>query len=109
MEEMQTSAQLPEPDAQWRHLVDERLERGDQNFDELRVEMQSNTEITREIRDIVLMGRTVFRAFSGLGKALVWCWALIYRVVRVGGVVAAACTAVWAFIYALTHGGQPPK
>lgn len=113
MDEIQASAQDrpdPEPDAAWRKSVEERFRVGDRLFKSLRSEMKANTEITSEIRDVVLTGKSLFKFAARVGRFFVWCGHALYAVMRVGGVIAAAGTAIWAAVWAATHGGSaPPK
>ena len=124
MDEMQASAQTPTPGhagpeqadleadrqewREWRNSVDFRFSIGDRQFTRLRKEMKGNTEITSEIRDIVQMGKSFFKFMQGVAKVLGWCWSQLFRLVKVGGTVAAAAAAIWAFVQALKT-GAPPK
>lgn len=122
MDELQTSAQAP-ADEEWRRLIEARLaagdlrfKTGDQQFSRIRnqlaengKELQRNTEVTNEIRDIVLQGKAFFKGMQRIGKFFAWCWSLLYRLIRIGGVIGAAGAAIWAGIYMLLHNGAPPK
>lgn len=81
---------MPTPDTEWAQLTEERLARLEHNIAE-------NTEITREVRDVVNTGRALFRFAEGFGRFLGWT-------ARVAG----AGAALWAVFYAATHGGKPP-
>ena len=81
---------MPAPDTDWVQLTEDRLKR-------LEGGIAENTEITREVRDIVQTGRALFRFGEGFGRFVGWA-------ARVAG----AGAAIWAIVYAATHGGKPP-
>jgi hypothetical protein len=89
--------------------IHQRLDKGSDRMTRIEGNLAANTEITREIRDIVLMGRTFFRGLRGAGRALTWVWGWLYPTLRAGVVVATAVSAIGAAIYSITHGGQPPQ
>jgi hypothetical protein len=86
-------------------LIHDRLEKGDQRMGRIeqsqalaKQAIDDNTEITSEIRDLITSVKTGFKVLGGLGIAAKWVAA-----------IAGAASAVWALIYAATHGGQLPK
>lgn len=78
--------------------IEAQLVDGSKRMDRMQEELTSNTEVTREIRDILAMGRTGLKVLGGLGTFAKW----------LGG-IAGACAAIWSFFYMLTHGGPPNK
>jgi len=75
-----------------------RLDKGSDRMDRMQTELNANTEITREVRDLMNAARVGFKVLGGLGTAAKWIAA-----------IASAAAAVWGLIYAATHGGQMPK
>lgn len=78
--------------------IEERLDRGSQRMDLIDESLKENTELTREIRDLIAAARLGFKVLGGLGMVFKWI-----------GTVATAGLAMWAAIYAITHNGVPPK
>lgn len=73
--------------------INARLEQGDRRMDAIQNELSANTEITRDIRDLMSAARVGFKVLGTLGLVAKWfTW--------VTGAVAAA--------WALFHHGQPP-
>lgn len=100
---------------EWRRTADHRFSIGDRQFTRIRKqlaetgeELQRNTEVTSEIREIVLMGKAFFSGMQRIAKAFAWCWRWLYKLIRLAGIVAGAGAAIWGFIYMLTHKGAPP-
>ncbi|MDP4300335.1 hypothetical protein [Leptothrix discophora] len=69
----------------------------EQRLDRLEQLHASSAADTAEIRSILEAARGFFRVTGWIG-----------RLVTVVGKLAAAGMAIWAVIYALTHGGRPP-
>lgn len=65
---------------------------------EMHGELLSNSATTSEIRDLMQAARVGFRVLGGLGVAAKWL-----------GTIAAAGVAIYAALYAITHGGATPK
>lgn len=83
--------------------IDERLDKGSERMDDMQRELKANTEVTKEVKELLELGRTGFKVLGWLGKAIV-------VTVRVAGYVGAAAVALYSAWYAITHGGQlPPK
>lgn len=78
--------------------IEERLNIGHARMDALESAVQRNTELTQDILSIMDTAKAGFRALGWLGVGVRW----------LGG-LAAAGVAIYAAIYAITHGGQPPK
>ena len=77
--------------------IDQRLARGDTRMANIEVELASNTEVTREVRDLMTAARVGFRVLGGLGTAAKWV-----------GILATASAAVYTAVQTLLHSGQPP-
>jgi hypothetical protein len=56
----------------------------------LETAVAENTELTRDVRDMLTAGRVMVKA------------------AKVAGAVAAAGSALWVAFYQVTHGGHPP-
>lgn len=79
--------------------IEDRLERGSERMDLLDAELDRNTELTQEIRDIMAAARVGFKVLGGLGTVAKWI-----------GTIAGAGVALYSLWYAITHGGAtPPK
>ena len=69
------------------------------SIDLMRRELALNTATTEQVRDLLDVGRSGLRVLGWLGAVARWL-----------GYVASGIAAVWAAIYAITHGGHlPPK
>ena len=64
--------------------------------------VQYNTSVTEEIAEIITTARSFFRFLGWIGRT-------VTRFARPLGILAAAATAVYVFVYQLLHGGQLPK
>jgi len=71
--------------------MEERLARGDSRMGAIERDIRDNTEATREVLEIVLMGKSFFRVLGHVGTAIKWI-----------STTAAACAALWAI---WTHRG----
>lgn len=76
---------------QFAETVPGRLEDIQCRVEALEKAMNENTEITRDVRDMLVAGRVLVKA------------------AKVAGVVAAAGSAMWVAGYQIMHGGQAPK
>lgn len=77
--------------------IETRLDRGSERMASIEADLRANTEVTREVRDLMEMGRALFRLADLMGRGAKW----------LGG-IAAAIVAIWGAIYTATHGGKPP-
>ncbi|QOR55198.1 MAG: hypothetical protein SHS37scaffold296_15 [Burkholderiales phage 68_11] len=83
-----------------------RLDRGAEKMDAqgdaicaMRAELAANTATTNEVRELLNVGKSGLKVLGWLGAAGKWL-----------GTLATAGVAIYAFLYALGHGGQlPPK
>jgi hypothetical protein len=85
--------------------IEARLEEGreimmghDEQLKLIRQELQENTDVTTDIRDLMSAGKTGLKVLGWIGVAAKWVAS-----------IALAITAVWGVIYTITHGGTPPK
>jgi hypothetical protein len=76
--------------------IEHRLGMGDERMASIERELASNTEVTREIRDLMTAARVGFRVLGGLGTAAKW----------LGG-LATAGLAIWALWQSIRHGTPP--
>lgn len=121
MDELQTSARHPARDAlpvtrSDLRVIHKRFDKGsermktqDDKIAALTKSQDENNAMTREVLEIVEMGRSVFRFFEKLGRAMRWIGRKLYWLARVGGVVAAGVMAIYGLVNLLLHGGSPPK
>lgn len=77
--------------------IDQRLARGDARMASIEVELASNTDVTREIRDLMTAARVGFRVLGGLGTAVKWM-----------SILATAGAAIYTALLTLLHSSQPP-
>jgi hypothetical protein len=80
----------------WMASIEQRLAAGDTRMAGIERELASNTEVTREIRDLMTAARVGFRVLGGLGTAAKWV-----------GMLATAGLAIWAAAQAILHGTPP--
>lgn len=73
------------------------LVKGDSRMGQLETELQTNSQVTGEVRDILTTAKGAFRFFGLVGVVIKW----------VGG-LATAAVALYTVIYMATHGGKPP-
>lgn len=76
--------------------IESQLARGAERMAALERELRDNTTVTREVRELMELGRNGFKVLGWLGVAAKWV-----------GSLAAAAAAVWALVYAAMH-GKPP-
>jgi hypothetical protein len=77
--------------------IEAQLAKGGRRMEAIERELRDNTSVTREVRELMELGRSGFKVLGWLGVAAKWV-----------GSLAAAAAAVWALVYAATHGGKPP-
>lgn len=77
--------------------IETRLDRGSERMACIEADLRANTEVTREVRDLMEMGRALFRLADLMGRGAKW----------LSG-IAAAVVAIWGAIYTATHGVKPP-
>jgi hypothetical protein len=77
--------------------IDQRLARGDARMAAIEAALASNTDLTREIRDLMDAARLGLRMLGGMGQVAKWL-----------GMVAAAAVSIYTAVYMIKHGGQPP-
>lgn len=74
--------------------VDRRLKSGKERMDAIEASIAENTRITKEIKEILDLGKSFFTILGYIGKVAKW-------IAAIGSGIAVA--------YALTHGQLPPK
>lgn len=74
-----------------------RLDRGDERMTRIEDRITENTDLTRDIRDLMDAGRAGLRVLEWIGTAAKWL-----------GLIASACMGVYAVAWTATHGGRPP-
>ena len=77
--------------------IEAQLAKGAERMTAIERELRDNTTVTREVRELMELGRNGFKVLGWLGIAAKWV-----------GSLAAAAAAVWALVYAAMHGGKPP-
>lgn len=75
-----------------------RLNCGDARMTRIEARIEENTDLTRDIRNLMDAGRAGLRVLEWLGKAARWA-----------GILATACMAIYVAIYTITHDGRPPQ
>ena len=105
----------PATESEWREYIERRFAHGDARMTSIEDSIAANTKLTKEsidivsdVRDIVLLGRSVFSALGKIGAAGAWCWKWISKLIRASAAIALAYTAVRAAIWAWKTGGPPP-
>jgi len=83
---------------EWQRQITSRLDAGSKRMKAIEAEVALNTEITAEIRDLILAAKVGFKVLGGLGLAAKWL-----------GYVAAAAVSIWTAYQSFKAGGPPPK
>jgi uncharacterized protein (DUF697 family) len=60
--------------------------------------MRRNTELTQEIRDVMVAAKVGFKVLGGIATVIKWV-----------GMVAGAAVAIYSAVYIALHGGTPPR
>lgn len=74
-----------------------RLDSGARRMNAMQTELTANTQVTKEVRDILDAVRSGLRVLGGLGTLALWA-----------GKVASAIAGVAALWHLITTGGKPP-
>ena len=90
-------------------VIERRLQGGTERIDALTNEVLENTRITQEVRQLTQEIRDLFEMGKTGMRVLDWISRAITKLVRWAGWMAGAGLAIWAALYALFHGGLPPK
>ena len=104
---------LEQQSADWAEMarrIDERFAAGSRRMDGLQGQLtamsgdlQANTTVTTEVRDILTLGKNGFKVLGWLGSGVIWT-------AKAVGALSAAGLAVYSAWYAFAHGGTlPPK
>ena len=78
--------------------IERQLQDGKERMDAMQIELSANTTITREIREILDVGRSGLKVLGGLAAVARWV-----------GALAVAIGSVWGLIYGARHGVPPGK
>lgn len=76
--------------------IERRLQRGSERMSDIEADVAENTAITREVRDLLQLGRNGLRILGALGTGAKWLASLI-----------AACGAAWGVLTAARPGVPP--
>jgi hypothetical protein len=76
--------------------IEAQMAKGAERMEAIERELRDNTQVTREVRELMVLGRNGFKVLGWFGIAAKWV-----------GSLAAAVAAVWALVYAALH-GKPP-
>lgn len=90
--------------------IDNRLRSGDQRMSEMQADQQlvqgelaANTEVTSEVRDLLVTIRTGAKAMSILGSVITWT-------IKAVGAIAVAVGSIWGAYQVISGGATfPPK
>lgn len=77
--------------------INDRLNRGSERMSSIETELRSNTDTTRDVRELMELGRNGFKVLGHIGTAVKW----------LGG-IAAALVACWS-LYQAWKNGTPPS
>lgn len=66
---------------------------------------RANSDMTRDVHEMLLAWRAGMNALAKFGRGLAWVGIWVLKILKVGGAIAAAVYAIWLLIYAYTHGG----
>lgn len=78
--------------------IEDRLDRGSDRMKAIEIELHENTKTTKEVRELLELGRNGFKVLGYLGTAAKWVTA-----------IAAAVAAVWTLYLTFKNGGPPPS
>lgn len=79
-------------------IIERQLIQGAKRMDSLESSVKQNTELTQEIRDVMVAAKVGFRVLGGVGTMVKWF-----------GVIAAGALSIYVAVYAALHGGHPPR
>jgi hypothetical protein len=88
--------------------IEKRLALGARRMDRIEGEVKENTDMTRDVHEMLLAWRAGMSAIAKFGRGLAMVGRGIMKLVRWAGIVAGAGVAIWSAIYAITHGGRTP-
>ena len=77
--------------------IEDRLDRGSDRMKAIELELRDNTATTKEVRELLELGRNGFKVLGWIGTAARWVAA-----------IAAAAAAVWGLFHLGDGGGRPP-
>jgi len=77
--------------------IEARLDRGSDRMQAIELELRDNTTTTREVRELLELGRNGFKVLGWIGTVARWLTA-----------IAAAAAAIWGLFHMGDAGGKPP-
>jgi hypothetical protein len=87
--------------------INERLRQGSERMDRIEASMAANTDMTRDVHEVILAARSGFAAIAKFGRGLAITGGWIAKAVRWLAPVVIAVVAIYHGIGALVHGGKP--
>lgn len=93
----------------YQRLTNERLTTLEKSQMETKALTEENTDMTRDMHEIIVGLRAFFSSLAKMGRGMVIFGRWSLSIIKVGGIVAAAITAILGAIYAIVHGFPPPK
>lgn len=93
----------------YQRVTNDRLQTLEHGQRETKALTEENTDMTRDMHEIIVGLRAFFSSVAkmGRGMGIVGRWSL--NMLKLGGVVAAAVSAIFIAVYTLMHGFPPPK
>lgn len=95
------------PDLMTIAAINERLRQGSERMDRIEASMAANTDMTRDVHEVILAARSGFAAIAKFGRGLAITGTWVVKAVRWLAPPIAAAIAVYHGIQALMHGGKP--
>lgn len=86
----------------------ERMGLADERMDRLETAVGVNTDMTRDVHEMLMAWRAGMNAIAKFGRGLAVIGKWLMKIIKWAGAVAAAGVAIWTFIQTITH-GAPPK
>jgi hypothetical protein len=97
----------PATEDEWRLYVERRFAHGDARMKGLEEGLADNTELTRDVHEVILAARSGFAAIAKFGRGLAITGTWIAKAVRWLAPVVIAAVAVYHGVQSLLHGGKP--
>lgn len=86
---------------------DSRMQRIEDRQKEMGESLQTNTEMTRDVLDMLVAWRAGMNAIAKFGRGLAAIGRWFIRVLKVLAPIAAAGAAIWTVFQGYLHGGAP--
>ncbi|QOR55297.1 MAG: hypothetical protein SHS37scaffold220_66 [Phage 67_12] len=87
--------------------IHERLEQGSDRMDRIEASMADNTDMTRDVHEVILAARSGFAAIAKFGRGLAITGGWIAKAARWLAPVVVAVVAIYHGVQTLLHGGKP--